>query len=250
MSVLIIIAVVLALVAAALLGAEWYGRHAARDILQTAAACETKSDQEQTADNKQHVNVSFSSSPPVLWQYLTKHYTSIRVTTDGDHIGSVKGLKADILAQDIHLNPDGNKEGTIGSIDATISWTKDGILKTIQDKLDIADFLIEGVKTDPASGKITIEGTLDSSVVLQPKIENGKLRLLIPDDGIKLVGFSLPRDSAQQELDDATKDLNDNQLNVHADSVQVTNDGVELKLSARNSNIPSGGGEDTCFSSL
>jgi len=250
MSVLIIIGVVLALIAAAVLGAEWYGRRAARDILQTAAACETKSDQEQTADNKQHVNVSFSSSPPVLWQYLTKHYTSIRVTTDGNHIGSVQGLKADITARDISLKPDANKEGTIGSIDATISWTKDGILKTIQDKLDIADFLVEGVKTDPASGKVTIEGTLDSSVVVEPKIENGKLRLLIPDNGIQLVGFSLPRDSAQTELDDAMKDLNSNELNVHPDSVRVTNDGVELKLSAKNSNIPTGGGEDKCFSDL
>ena len=86
------------------------------DILRSAAACETKSDQEQTGDNLQHVNVSFSSTPPVLWQYMTKHYTSIRVTTDGDHIGSVKGMKADILAKDIRLDGDANKEGTIGSI--------------------------------------------------------------------------------------------------------------------------------------
>lgn len=250
MSLLIIFGVILALVAAGVLGAEWYGRRAARDILTKAAACETKSDQESTDQNLPHVNVSFSSTPPVLWQFLTKHYTSIRVTTDGDHIGSVKGLKADILAQDISLKADANKEGTIGSIDATISWTKDGILKTIQDKLDIADFLVEGVKTDPASGKITIEGTLDSSVVVEPKVENGKLRLLIPDNGIQLVGFSLPKDSAQQELDDGIKDLNNNELGVHADSVQVTNDGVVMKLSAKNSNIPSGGGEDACFSNL
>ncbi len=246
---MLILVVVVAVLAAGLLGAEWYARHAASDILRSAAACEIKNDQEQTEDNLKHVNVSFSSTPPVLWQYMTKHYTSIRVTTDGDHIGSVNGIKADILVKDIRLDGDANKEGTIGSIDAAITWTSDGILQTIKEKLGIADFLVTGVKTDPGSGKVTLEGTLSSSVVVEPKIENGKLRLVIPENGIQLVGFSLPRDSAQQQLDDATKDLNDNTLNVRANSVQVTNDGVEMNLSAKNSDIPTGGG-DTCFSNL
>src|ERR1700733_2106128 len=205
LSILIIVVVVFALVAVGLLGAGWYARHAANDILRSAAACETKTDQERTEDNLQHVNVAFSSTPPVLWQYATKHYTSLRVTTDGDHIGSVKGLKADILAKDIRLDGDANKDGTVGSIDAAITWTSAGILKTIKDKLDIADFLVTGVKTDPGSGKVTLEGTLDSSVVVEPKLENGNLRLVIPDNGIQLIGFSMPRDSAQQQLDDKTK---------------------------------------------
>jgi hypothetical protein len=246
-SILLIVVIVFALVAAGLLGAEWYARHAASDKLRSAAACEIKSDQEQTTDNLQHVNVSFGWTPPVLWQYKTKHYTSIKVTTDGDHIGSAKGMKVDILVKDIRLNGDANKEGTIGSIDAAITWTSDGILQTIKEKLGIADFLVTGVKTDPGSGKVTLEGELSSSVVVEPKIENGNFRLVIPENGIQLVEFSLPRDSAQRQLDDATKVLNDNALNVRANSVQVTNDGVKMNLSARNSDIPTGGG-DTCFS--
>jgi hypothetical protein len=249
LSILIIVVVVFVLVAVGLLGVEWYARHAANDILRSAAACETKTDQERTEDNLQHVNVAFSSTPPVLWQYATKHYTSLRVTTDGDHIGSVKGLKADILAKDIRLDGDANKQGTVGSIDAAITWTSAGILQTIKDKLDIADFLVTGVKTDPGSGTVTLVGTLDSSVVVEPKLENGKLRLVIPDNGIQLIGFSMPRDSAQQQLDDMTKDLNDNSMKVHVDSVQVTNDGVAMNLSAKNTDIPAGGG-DACFSNL
>jgi hypothetical protein len=242
--------IIVAMLAAGLVGAELYARGAANDALKKATACETKSDQEQTEDNLQHVNVSFSSTPPVLWQYMSKHYTSIRVSTDGDHIGSVKGLKADIQVKDIRLDADAKKEGSVGSIDATITWTSAGILQTIQDKLDIADFLVEGVKTDPRSGTVTLEGTLGSGVVIEPRIENGNLRLVIPENGIDLVDFSLPRDSAQQELDDATKELNNNALNVRADSVQVTNDGVKVHLSAKNSDIPAGGGEDSCFSNL
>jgi LmeA-like phospholipid-binding len=249
LSILLIVGVAFALVAAGLLGAELYARHAARDILRSAAACEIKNDQEQTENNLKHVSVSFSSTPPVLWQYIAKHYTSIRVTTDGDHIGSVKGLKADILVNDIRLDGDANKEGTIGSIDAAIAWTSDGILQTIKDQLGIADFLVTGVKTDPGSGKVTLEGMLGSSVVVEPKLENGNIRLVIPDNGIQLVGFSLPKDSAQQQLDDAVKDLNDNALKVRAVSVQVTNDGAQMNLSAKNSDIPTGGG-DTCFSNL
>src|ERR1700726_2865661 len=249
LSILIIVVVVFALVAVGLLGAEWYARHAANDILRSAAACETKTDQERTEDNLQHVNGAFSSTAPVLWQYATKHYTSLRVTTDGDHIGSVKGLKADILAKDIRLDGDANKAGTVGSIDAAITWSSAGILQTIKDKLDIADFLVTGVKTDPGSGKVTLEGTLDSSVVVEPKLENGNLRLVIPDNGIQLIGFSMPRDSAQQQLDDMTKDVNDNSMKVHVDSVQVTNDGVAMHLSAKNTDIPAGGG-DACFSNL
>ena len=106
-----------------------------------------------------------------------------------------------------------------------------------------------GVKTDPGSGNVTLEGTLSSSVVVEPKIENGNFRLVIPENGIQLVGFSLPRDSAQQQLDDATKDLNDNALKVRANSVQVTNDGVQMSLSATNSDIPTAGG-GTRFSNL
>jgi hypothetical protein len=245
--------VVVALVAAGLLGAELYARHAANDKLRSVAACEIKNDQERTEDNLQHVNVEFSSTPPVLWQYLMNHFTSIRVTTDGNHIGSVAGMKVDILAKDIRLDADANKEGTIGSIDVAIKWTSEGILQTIKNQLDIADFLVTGVKTDPGSGKITLEGMLDSTVVLQPKLENGNFRLVIPENGIELVGFSLPRDSAQQQLDDATKDLNNNDLNVRVTSVKVTNDGLEMNLSARNSAIPKGGGggrEDPCFSNL
>ena len=240
-----------ALVAAGLLGAELYARHAANDKLRSVAACEIKNDQERTEDNLQHVNVEFSSTPPVLWQYLTNYFTSIRVTTDGNHLGSVAGMKVDILAKDIRLDADANKEGTIGSIDVAIKWTSAGILQTIKNQLDIADFLATGVKTDPGSGKITLEGTLDSTVVLEPKLENGNFRLVIPENGIQLVGFSLPRDSAQHQLDDVTKDLNRNDLNVRVTSVKVTNDGLEMNLSARNSTIPKGGGgKDPCFSNL
>ena len=63
LSIVLIIVIVLALVGAGLLGAEWYARKTAADKVRAAAAC-------QIEDSEDTVTVSVSTSPPVLLQYV------------------------------------------------------------------------------------------------------------------------------------------------------------------------------------
>jgi hypothetical protein len=60
----------------------------------------------------------------------------------------------------------------------------------------------------------------------------------------------LPRESIQTTIDAFTSRLTKQfPLGIHADSVQVTDDGVIGHLSTRNASIPSGQA-DACFANL
>jgi hypothetical protein len=253
LSIVLIVVIVLALVAAGLIGAEFYTRHAANEKITAAALCETQ-------DSADTVSVSFSNTPPVLWQYLTDQYPNITVTNLGTHIRAAQGMTINVEVDNINMNGDATKKGTIGSINATVNWTKQGILQTIKDAINAnipdllkmfvsGDSLVTGVTTDQSAGTVKVQGPSDFSVTLQPKVENGGLRLVITDNGIQTPWGSIPKDSVQSMLDDKTKSITDNSLNIKVDSVKVTNDAVTLTFSAKDSAIPLQT-TDSCFADL
>ncbi|MBV9513484.1 MAG: LmeA family phospholipid-binding protein [Mycobacteriaceae bacterium] len=254
---MLILVIVLALIAAGLIGAELYTRHSANDKIKAATACETQ-------DSADTVSVSFSNSPPVLWQYLTNRFSKITVTTHGTHIRNAQGMTADVVVQDINLHGDATKKGTIGAINASMRWTTDGILQTVKQSINdyipdslksftqflSLDSLVTGVTTDPAAGTVTVQGQFGISVTVQPKVENGGLRLVIPQDGIKIPIGSIPRESVQSTLDAKTKSITDNSLNIKVvDPVEIANDAVTLHFAANNSSIPLQS-TDNCFANL
>ena len=249
---MLIVVIVLALVAAGLIGAEFYTRHAANEKITAATLCETK-------DSADTVSVSFSNTPPVLWQYLTDQYPKISVTT-GPHIRTAQGMTIDVEVDDINMKGDATKKGTIGSINATVKWTTQGILQTVKDAINAytpdfiktfisIDSLVTGVTTDQSAGTVTVQGPNGFSITLQPKVENGGLRLVITDNGIQTPLGSIPKDSVQSMLDDKTKSITDNSLNIKVDSVKVANDAVTLTFSAKDSAIPLQT-TDSCFADL
>jgi hypothetical protein len=257
LSIVLIVVIVLALVAAGLIGAELFTRHTASEKIKEATACETQ-------DSADTVTASFSNSPPVLWQYLTDQFPKISVAIHGTHIRSAQGMTADIVVDNINLHGDANKKGTIGAINATFKWTTDGILQTVRDSINdyipdslktLTQFvsvqsLVTGVTTDQSAGTVTVHGTFGISVTVQPKVENGGLRLVIPQDGIKIPIGSIPRESVQSTLDDKTKKISDNNLNIKVvEPVEITNDAVTLHFSAKDSAIPLQG-TDKCFANL
>jgi LmeA-like phospholipid-binding len=260
LSIMLGIVTIFALVAAGLLGAEMYARETAIDKIRAAVACEIE-------DSEDTVSVSFSTSPPVLWQYVNDKYTGFTVTTHG-HIRSAQGMTADIVVDDIDLNGDANKKGTVGAINATITWTTDGIRQSLNRavkaaidehlKGSIFGFLknrlspefVTGVKTDPSAGTITVEGILNSSISVKPETTaDGGIRLVIQPDSFKLGGeWNLPQENLQKKLDEMTGKLTDNELNIRVDSLEVLNDSVVGKFSAKNVDIPNrhaGGGRQT-----
>jgi len=183
-------------------------------------------------------------NPPFLWQHITGHYTNISVTTAGNRVQSANGMTADVILKDVRLQDSANSKGTIGSLNATLSWMSAGIKDTMAANLPGVGSLVTGVSTDPAAGTVVLEAG-SYSLTAKPVVADGDLNLEVLD-----VNGPLPKDAVQTALNALTKKLNDNYpLGIHADSVKVTDTGVVGNFSSQNASIPK---EDAnpCFARL
>ncbi len=231
---ILVAVIVVALLVGGLALGELYARHRADGILVGVAECLVEDG----------ATISYGVNPPFLWQHLTGHYTNISVRTAGDRVQSAEGMTAVVTLEDVRLQDSGDSKGTIGSLDATLTWTSAGIRDTVADNLPGVGSLVTGVVTDPAAGTIVLQAG-ENSVTARPVVTDGDLELEVLD----VVG-PFPRDAVQSALDDLTTRLNDNYpLGIQADSVAVTDAGVVGEFSSRNASIPQ---EDTnpCFAAL
>ncbi len=240
-SLLLILLVVALVVIAIPVGGELYARHAASTKVANAVQCEIQDS----------ANVSFSPAPPVLWQYLTNHYSDISVRTAGNQVRSAKGMKVSFDARDIKLNNTSNSAGTIGSLNGTINWSTDGIKQSIQDAIPVLGKFVTGdVTTSASDGTIQLKGPLDSATV-KPQIVNNGLSLQVVS--LTALGSTMSTETVQKNLDDLTAKATQNYpLGIHADSVKVTDSGVEATFSTSNATIPAGGNQnqDPCVANL
>jgi hypothetical protein len=236
LTIVLSIVIVVAVVIAGLLGTELYVRHVADTVVSRAVSCVV---QDQT-------KVSFGARPFLL-QHLTKHYNDIHVETAGNQIRQAKGMKLDLWLDDIQINPTADSAGTMGSLDANVSWTSDGIKQTVQDAIPFLGSLVSGVKTSPSDGTIELQGGL-GSVMVKPAVVNNSLSLQVMS--LTGLGFMLPKESVQPALDAFMMTLTKNlPMGIHADSVAVTDEGVTAKYITRNATIPNGQ-QDPCFSGV
>lgn len=239
-AILLILAIVVLLVLATAIGAELYTRHLASSKVAQAVQCEVQ----DTA------SVSFAAAPPVLWQYLSSHYTDISVQTAGNQVRSAKGMKVNLDIRDIKLNNTNNSQGTIGSLSGTVTWSTDGIKQSIQDAIPVLGKFVSGeVTTNPSDGTVSLKGMLDSATV-KPQIVNNGLSLQVVS--LTALGSNMSTTTVQKDLDDLTSKATQNYpLGIHADSVKVTSSGVEGTFSTSNATIPaSSGGQDPCFANM
>ena len=239
LSILLICVIVFSLIIAGLIGAELYVRHVANSKVAQAVACEVKD----------QATASFGVTPLMLWQQATKHYTNISVQTAGNQIRDAKGMKLALNIKDVRLNSTANSKGTIGSLDATITWTSDGIKQSVQNAIPVlGPFVTNSVTTHPADGTIELKGMLDN-ITAKPVISGKGLDLQIVS--FNALGFTLPKESVQSTLDDYTSNLTKNfPLGIHADSVQVTDTGVTSHFSTQNATIPADNNNNPCFANL
>jgi LmeA-like phospholipid-binding len=239
LSILLICVIVFSLVIAGLIGAELYARHVANSKVAQAVACVVKD----------QATASFGVTPLMLWQQATKHYTNISVQTAGNQIRDAKGMKITININDVRLNSTANSKGTVGSLDATITWTTDGIKQSVQNAIPVlGPFVTNSVTAHPADGTIELKGMLDN-ITAKPVVSGNGLELQIVS--FNALGFTMPKESVQSTLDDFTSNLTKNYpLGIHADSVQVTNSGVTSHFSTQNASIPNGNNNDPCFANL
>jgi hypothetical protein len=227
LSIVLIAVIVIGLVAAGLLASELYVRHRAESVVTAATECVVQ-------DN---ASVSFGATP-LLLQLATGHYRNISIHTAGNRIGNARGMKADVRIDDVRLDGDADAMGTVGALDAIITWSIDGIRQSIQEAISPLRGLVTGVQANSDDGTIKLQGNL-GSVTTKPQVTDGRVVLQVVD--VTGLGLLLPSEMVQSALDAFTTHLTENfPLDIHADSVQVTDDVVTAHYSARNTPIPQG----------
>jgi hypothetical protein len=240
LSILLVCIIVAALVIAGLIGGELYARHIANSKVAEAVACEVKD----------QATASFGVAPLLLWQLATQHFTNISVSTAGNQIRDAKGMKIDINIKDVRIRDTSTSKGTIGSLDATITWTSEGIKESVQNGIPLlGPFVTNSVTTHPSDGTIELKGMLDD-ITAKPVVSGTGLQLQIVS--FNALGVTMPKETVQSTLDEFTSNLTKNYpLGIHADNVEVTSTGVTSHFSTQNANIPTGNdGQDPCFANV
>ena len=234
-SVVLVLVIVAALGIAGLVGGELYARHRANQIVASATQCVIQDG----------ATASFGPTPFLL-QHIRGHYNGISIHTAGHQIRNAKGMKADININDVDLHGNADSKGTIGELDAAITWTSQGIQETVQDSLPFIGGLVNSVATDPSAGAIVLSGAFGlGSVTVKPQVTNGELKLQVYK--VTAMGAIIPHETAQAALNTFTAAMIKNYpLGIKADSVQVTNDGVVARFSTHNASIPAAQ-NDPCF---
>jgi hypothetical protein len=239
LSIVLVLVIVIAVLAAALIGIELYARNEGETRVASAVECLVEDKAE----------VSFAFMPPFLIQHLSRKYSSLHIETAGNQIGDLKGMKADVTIENVDLNEDAGSGGggTIGSLVAKIDWTSAGMSESIQNAIPLVGSLVSGVTTNPSDGTVELEAAL-GNIITKPSVKNGALTLEVTE--LTGLGFTLPRETIQPALDSLTSQLTQElPMNIKADSVKVTDNGVETQFSTQNATIPQGE-QDSCFSNI
>jgi len=235
-STILILVIVSAVALAGLLGAELYSRHTANSIVAKAVGCVVQDS----------ASASFGLRP-FLIQHFTHSYRDMTVETAGNQIREAKGMKLNLRLDDVRINPTADSAGTLGALDADVTWSAEGIQQTVQGVIPLLGGLVSAVSTDPSAGTLEIQAAL-GTVTVQPRVIDGALVLEVQK--VSGLGFTLPRESVQPALDLFTTTLTKNlPMGIHADAVAVTDTGVTARFVTRDATIPNGQ-QDPCFAGV
>ena len=236
LSTILIVVIVVAVVLAGLLGAELYVRHTANSIVAKAVSCVVQDS----------ASASFGARP-FLIQHFTHSYRDMTVETAGNQIREAKGMKLTLTLDDVRINPTADSAGTLGALDADVTWSTEGIKQTVQGIIPFVGGLINDVTTDPSSGTLELQSAL-GAVTVKPRVVDGGLAMEVVN--VSGLGFTLPRESVQPALDVFTTALTQNlPMGIHADTVGVTDTGVTARFITRDATIPNGQ-QDPCFAGV
>jgi len=236
LSTILIVVIVVAVALAGLLGAELYVRHTANSIVAKAVSCVVQDS----------ASASFGARP-FLIQHFTHSYRDMTVETAGNQIREAKGMKLTLTLDDVRINPTADSAGTLGALDADVTWSTEGIKQTVQGIIPFVGGLINDVTTDPSSGTLELQSAL-GAVTVKPGVVDGGLAMEVVN--VSGLGFTLPRESVQPALDVFTTALTQNlPMGIHADTVGVTDTGVTARFITRDATIPNGQ-QDPCFAGV
>jgi len=216
---------------AGLVGAEVLLRNRAEAVVADTVKC-------ATGDTS---TVSFAAMPPMLWQYVSGTYTSIRIQTSGNRIRGMRGMPVVIDLHDVR--PSANTSaGSVGSVEASLTWSLDGTKETVQEALPVGGKLLTDVTANPSDGTIKLGNFLVSATVKPKKLDNGTIALEV----VNTEGSGLEAIKTLQPALDAYMAKQTLPLDLHVDQLSVTDQGVNAHLTSSKVNLPSESEKD-CY---
>ncbi|WP_245677355.1 LmeA family phospholipid-binding protein [Nocardia acidivorans] len=209
---LLIVGLVLALiVVGGLAGGEAYARRTVENCISSQFEAQMGS----------KIDVSFGAKPMLLTMFDNK-VGSVTVDSDDSKFGPAVGMVVHATFHDIELQDQGRAGGTVGSSEAEVTWSNDGIVKTLGG-------LVSGATSDPSSGTLNFNvlGGL-AQLQVKPKIVGDKVE--VETKSAALLGFGLPTDLVSGIVDLMSESLQNYPMGLQPTKVEVTSDGLHISL--------------------
>ncbi|GAB4589440.1 hypothetical protein Ntsu_72720 [Nocardia sp. IFM 10818] len=217
---LLIIGLVVALLAVAgLAGGEAYARRSVENCIASGFEAEMGS----------QIDVSFGWKPLLITMFDGK-VGKVTVDSDDTKFGPAVGMVVHATFHDIEVKDQGRQGGTIGSSSADVTWSNDGITKTLGG-------LVSDTTSDPAAGtlKFAVLGGL-AELQVQPKVVGDKVE--VETMSASLLGFGLPTDLVSGIVDLLSQSLQSYPFDMKPTSVKVTQNGLAVTLDGGRSELP------------
>ncbi len=222
--VLTAVLVVIALIAAGLIGAELYVRNNVKQCMASQFESQLGS----------QVDIELSAKP-VLLQAVDKKVPYITITSDDSSFGPATDMHVTARVNDVDLTASATSGGTVGSSTADVEWSAQGIAATIAAQPFGA--LVTGVVPDPSAGTLTFQvmGNL-AQLTVKPTVTAGAVE--VETVGAAVLGLGLPTDLVSGVVEILTSSLQTFPLGMTAQSLTVTDSGLNLTLAGGAYTIP------------
>ncbi|MFD4292238.1 DUF2993 domain-containing protein [Rhodococcus sp. NPDC058505] len=211
----IALVVIVALVAV-LIGGELYLRNNVKQCLASQFESQLGS------------QVDLGLSPkPVLLQAIDKKVPYVTIASDDSSFGPAKDMHVEARVNDLDLTTSATSGGTVGSSTADIDWSTEGIAATIQG--ESFGSLVSAVTSDAAAGTLQFQvlGNL-AQLTVRPTVSGGVVQ--VETVGAEILGLGLPTDLVSGIVDMLTSSLQSFPLGMTAQSLTVTDSGLQLSL--------------------
>lgn len=223
--VLLIVMIVVAALVVALIAAELFVRHQVKSCM--AQQFETQ------LGSQVDVGLAWK---PVLLQSLDNEVPYITIDSDDSSFGPARQMEVHARVDDIRIENTAESSGTIGSSEADIHWTTQGILATLQEQP--FGGLISGVEADSNAGTLTFSvgpaGLAEMTV--KPTAAGGTVN--VETVGAEILGFGLPTDLVDGIVQTLTDSLQTYPLGMAPTSVTVTDEAIDITLEGGSYTMP------------
>ncbi|MGV9665760.1 LmeA family phospholipid-binding protein [Nocardia niigatensis] len=166
------------------------------------------------------IDVSFGWKPVLLTMFDHK-VGSVTVDSDDSKFGPAQGMVVHANFKDVEMS-DSGQQATVGSSTADVTWSTDGMTKTLGG-------LVSGTTADPGSGTLSfaVLGGL-AQLQVKPKIVDGKIE--VETVQASLLGFGLPTDLVSGIVDLMTQSLQSYPMGLQPTKLEVTSNGLHVAL--------------------